>query len=438
MTSIRIPISMLLSLLAFLVLGGCRSSSAPAAGGGRRKAQTPTFPVEVLQVEARPQELRITAPGMIDAFERIQVTARVSGVIDRVTFAEGQTVKQGQVLAYIDSRRYALSVSSAEAALAKAEATAADNEQALGRRQTASESNPGLIPGEEIETYRTRLRTAKADVAQAREALKLAQLNLEDSRVKALAEGVIQTRSVETGQMVQAGTVIATLLRRDPMLLRFNVTTAEAPRLKVGMTAQFTLKESQQTYTAKITLIADAADPESRLVPVAAEVQSDHKFWLRPGSFAKVEIALTPGRVFPMIPQVAARPSDRGFLAYVVEGDAARERVLALGLNTADGWVEVKDGLKAGDMLVVRGVEALAEGVKVQMVAPDGGTMAAGRPPALSSSASPAGISSVHAASEARSSRHGAPAVTGSAAENAPADRPRTAGATSAEAPLRP
>ena len=113
------------------------------------------------------------------------------------------------------------------------------------------------------------------------------------------AEGVIQTRSVATGQMVQQGTIIATVLRRDPMLLRFHATTAEAPRLKVGMPVEFTLKESQRTYTAKITLVAAAAEAESRLVPITAEIQSDRKFWLRPGSFALVKVKLAPAAAVP-------------------------------------------------------------------------------------------------------------------------------------------
>src|ERR1700761_4538649 len=154
------------------------------------------------------------------------------------------------------------------------------------------------------------------------------------------------------------------------MLLHFNVTTAEAPRLKVDMPVEFTLKETDTKYTGKITLVAGAADPESRLVPATAEIDSDAtkgKFWLRPGSFAQVEVKMPSTRVFPMIPQTAARPSERGFLAFVVTGDTAHEHTLELGLHTPDGMVEVKTGLAAGDVLVTRGVEALTDGSKVKV-----------------------------------------------------------------------
>ena len=383
----------------------CAKKAESTPTGRGRGPKEAAFPVEVARVDARPHELVVTAPGMLDAFERVQVTARVSGVVDKVAFAEGQEVKGGQVLALIDSRRYALNVSSAVAAVAKADATTADTEQSLKRRQNASADNPGLIPGEELETFQTRLRTAQADAEQARESLKLAKLNLEDSSVKAAVAGVIQTRSVETGQYVQAGTVIATLLQRDPLLLRFSVTTAEAPRLKVGMPVEFTLKESQNTYTAKITLVSGAADTESRLVPVTAQVDEAKKFWLRPGSFAQVEVKLVSPRQFPMIPQTAARPSERGFLAYVVESDVAHERTLQLGMHTTDGLVEVRDGLATGDMLVTRGLEALAEGTKVRIVPATPASSASGGRHA----AAPAPSSSVEPPEGVASARHRGP-----------------------------
>src|SRR5690606_5849457 len=115
-----------------------------------------------------------------------------------------------------------------------------------------------------------RALTAKADTQVAMEALKVAQLNLRDSAVRAPMGGIIQTRTVETGQFVQAGYVMATLLRKDPMLLRFQVEPSEAPRIKPGMTARFTMRETQRQFTARVTLVAAAADLVTHMVPVTA------------------------------------------------------------------------------------------------------------------------------------------------------------------------
>jgi membrane fusion protein, multidrug efflux system len=344
---------------------GTKSESNKSSRGGR---QALTFAADVMSVEAKPVTYVVSAPGRIEAFERVQVTARVAGAVDRVGFAEGQQVKRGQVLVVIDSARYQATVDSAQAAVDKARAAQSDAEAMVNRRQGAAAEHPGLIPGEEIATYRTKTLTAKADTQVAEQALKTAQLNLRDSSVRAPMDGVIQTRTVETGQYVQAGYLMATLLRKDPMLLRFEVEVADALRIKPGMVAGFTMRETQTQFSAKITLVAAAADATSHMVPITAELtDKEHKYWLRPGSFCDVTVDLERGqRVAPTIPRSAARATDHGYVAYVVEGDVAKERSVTLGMNTKDGWIEVRSGINAGDSLVVRGGEALTDGAKVK------------------------------------------------------------------------
>jgi RND family efflux transporter MFP subunit len=195
-----------------------------------------------------------------------------------------------------------------------------------------------------------------------------ASLNLRDAQIKAPIDGVMQTRSVETGQYVQPGLMLGTLLRRDPLLLRFDVSTQDAPRIKPGMIAKFTMRESQRTYEAKITLVSGSADVKSHLVEVTGEVDDkEHNYWLRPGAFCDVTLGVGATRLSPVVPETAIRPDQRGFLAYVVVGNVAKERVLKLGMHTANGLVEVTEGLQPGDMLVVRGAEPLADGTPVKV-----------------------------------------------------------------------
>lgn len=325
------------------------------------------FPVDTMVVEAKKVDYVVTAPGTIEAFERVQVTARVAGAVDKVAFTEGQDVKQGDVLVVIDSQRYQLAVNSAKAALAKAEAAQGDVEAQVARREGASDTHPGLIPGEELSSYRTKALTAKADTAVAAENVKVAELNLRDSFVRAPISGVIQTRTVETGQYVNPGYVMATLLRQDPMLLRFEVEPQDAPRLKPGMEAKFTMRETQRSFTAKLTLVAGSADPTTHMIGVTGEVvAADHKYWLRPGSFCDVTVDVGATRESPLVPRIATRATDHGYVVWVVKDDAAREQVVTLGMSSKDGWIEVRSGLSAGDVIVVRGAEALSPGARVR------------------------------------------------------------------------
>jgi membrane fusion protein, multidrug efflux system len=364
------------ALVVTLLLAAC--SSEPAAPQGRPAMK---FPVEVTPVEARRVEYTLDAVGSVEAYERVQVTARIAGVVDRVRFSEGEVVKESQTLVEIEPRRYAVAVAAARAALEKADAERADAEAGFERRRQATEQNPGLIPTEEMESWRTRVRVAAANGAQAKAALDQAELNLRDAYVRAPMPGTIETRTVQTGQYVNPGTVLATLVRRDPLLVRFQVPEADAARVRPGMQAIFRVPQDSRDYTAAITHVAESADASSRMVSIVAEVSSEQRSALRPGAFAQVRVPIGESANAPVVPQTAIRPSERGFLAYVVEGDVARERVVQLGLRTSDGLVEIRSGLSAGEQLVVRGVEPLREGAPVRVQAAAGGPPAKPPPP---------------------------------------------------------
>lgn len=362
--------------LCVVTLAACGGKSAaeqsgkggPGGPGGPGGNRGPLeFPVEVQRVADEAVEYAVHAVGSVEAFEQIAVTARVSGVVDRVRFREGEVVRPGAVLLEIEPERYTLAVRSAQANVEKEQAALAEAKAGLERRQAASERNPGLIRGEEIETWRTRARTAEAQVAQARSSLDQAKLNLHDSFVRAPAGGVIQTRTVQTGQYVQPGTVLATLVRRDPLMLRFQVPEQESQNLRRGLPVKFSVAEAADTFDATITLVSEAANPASRMVVVTAQINDARRAELRPGAFARVTVPIGGTKRAPVVPQTAIRPSERGFLAYVVDGKVAHERVLELGLRTAAGKVEVRRGLQAGELLVVRGGEALREGAAVKV-----------------------------------------------------------------------
>ena len=427
---------LVLALAACTLTAACKkgdSAAAEKAGGRTRGGNNAVFPVDVIPVEKKLVEYLVSGPGAVDAFEHVQVTSRVAGVVDKVAFKEGQQVKKGDVLVVIDGQRFQLAVNTAKAQLDKSKAAEADNDAMVQRREGASDKFPGLITGEELSTYQTKALTAKADTAVSVENLRTAQLNLSDASVRAPMEGVIQTRTVQTGQYVNAGTVMATLLRNDPMLLRFSVTPQDAPRIRPDMVVDFKIRESQDTFHGTVTLVAGAADDESHMVAVTATVNDEgHKYWLRPGLFADVTVRLGARRNAPLIPRTAIRANERGQMVYVINDSAAaisvdggapvdgaippmpapsgshrggggggkggahapgsaapagsgaptgpmqyaHEVPVTLGMSTKDGWVEVRSGLVGGERLVVRGGESLMEGAKVKasvvsMPAPD-------------------------------------------------------------------
>lgn len=362
----RVVLSTFLFLLFPLTFVSCSKGEtrADTKAGGKGAME---FPVEVKPVESRRVEYSVTAVGSLDAFERVAVTARVAGAVERVMLREGQLVSTGQTLVEIEPERYRLAVAAAQATLQKSQAGQAEAQAGFSRRQAASEKNPGLIRGEEIETWRTKVQSTAAEVAQSQAALAQARLNLRDAFVRAPVSGIIQTRTVETGQYVPVGTVLATLMRRDPLLLRFQVPEQDAMPLRSGLIVRFNVAEDPTQHEARITHVAAAASQASRMVDITANVVNPNRPELRPGAFARVTVPVGATRDAPVIPQTAIRPSEKGFLAYTIENGVAKQRILTLGMRTADGQVEVKQGLAAGESLVIRGAEALRDGAKVKV-----------------------------------------------------------------------
>jgi multidrug efflux system membrane fusion protein len=348
---------------------GCSKTEADSGlkkGKGINKLE---YPVQVAPLELRQVSYTVMAPGSMEAFQQVQITARVAGAVDKVNFAEGATVKQGDLLVAIEPDRYQVAVDQAKAAYDRAVATEKSAEAELARRQQAVAQHPGLVAGEEVEQYATNVATGKADVASAQQAIRVAQLNLRDSYVRAPFAGVIQSRSVVGGQYLQPGAILATLLQRDPLLLRFGVTEQDAPRLQKGMIANMKLRESARQYTAKIMLVADAADPATRLVPVTAEVDdTEHKYWLRPGAFCEVNVPIGDARQAIVIPSLSVSPTATGNVVYTIDDkNIAHLKQVQLGMYTPEGGVEITQGLAAGETLVVTGFEALSEGAPVKV-----------------------------------------------------------------------
>lgn len=378
-SSCFLRLSALLFACGFGLLSGCGNakpaaeSGKPAAGaaatastGGPPRGPM-AFAVEVAPVQEVTAEFALRAVGAVAAFEEVQITARVAGVVEQVDFAEGQTVTADQVLATIEPRRFQVALTQAKAQLQRAQAARSDAQKTLARQEQLGKE---VGTGAEIDAARAKLELAVADIAAAKAAVDLAQLNLRDARVRSGLTGMIQSRRVATGQYVTPGAVLATILRTEPLLLQFSVPEGDAQQLRAGMPVQFQAPAAgPASRSAVIQHVSQLADPTSRMVQVLAKVEPPDAA-LRPGAFAQVAVAIAPPRPVAVVPQMAVRPSEKGFLAYVIEGDVAKERVLELGMRTEDGQVEVKSGVKPGETLVVIGAEALREGAKVRVVPP--------------------------------------------------------------------
>ena len=250
-----------------------------------------------------------------------------------------------------------------------------DAKGSLERRESVNRDNPGLVREEDLQAARARLAGLQAEHDLAQAHLGIAQLDVTDAHISAPVAGVLQTRSVQTGQYVQVGTLLATLQRRDPLLVKCRVPQGDAQQITIGQTLRFSTDDQAIAYNARITHVGAGADPITRLVDVTAHVDDPRQAAIIPGSFIRINFPISSNDAI-LVPLTAVQPSERGFLAYVVtetnNETRVSERILILGLRTADGAVEVRSGLTLGERLVIRGSAALSDKAQV-MIRPSPG-----------------------------------------------------------------
>jgi multidrug efflux system membrane fusion protein len=296
----------------------------------------------------------------------VQVTAQVEGVASVVRFREGDRVGPGTVLLRIDPDRHRVEAERAEALEDQAVAELQRAQADLARREALARSQ--LLSTEELTRSRGENARLEAAVAVAKAAHELALQDQRRSEVRPPITGVINTRTVDTGQFVRTGTVLATIVDVSRLRLRFKVSEGESLRAREGGTVSFRVAPlGPHDFTARIYHVGRVADPATRQVEVLAWVDAADE--LKPGFFAEVTLAGEKKESALVIPESAVQASERGFVTYVVdEKKTARLRPVGLGLRTGTGVVEILSGVAAGEVVVTEGSDRLADGIPVEAV----------------------------------------------------------------------
>jgi membrane fusion protein (multidrug efflux system) len=344
-----------------LLAAGC--GRTPSASAARPKGAP--LSVRVAPVVDQEVVYRIKALGSLEAEEMVQVTAEVEGAVTDVRFHEGDRVTTSTILLRIDPERFRLEAEQAEASYKQSVAERSRAEADLKRREELNQSQ--LVAAEELNRSRgesSRLRAA-AEAAKANR--DIAVQNLRKAELRAPHAGVINTRTVETGQYVKMGNVLATLVDTRRLRLRFKVSETESLRARVGDTVTFRVAPlGPRDFPAKIYHVGEVADPQTRQVEVLAWVPNPGE--LKPGFFAEVTLAGESRKNALVVPEGAVQASEQGFVTYVVDKGKARVRPIEIGLRTGTGVVEILSGVKGGETVVVEGSDRLADGVEVKPV----------------------------------------------------------------------
>jgi multidrug efflux system membrane fusion protein len=357
-----------------LLLAACKPPEPPKSGGPPGGRGRRAFPVQVKPVAVEDVRYTIEAVGSLEAKEEVRVTARVGGVLEKVSFQEGDSVTTDSVLAEIDRNRYQMLQDRAQAVHDKARVELEKAELFLKNRMELLQKDPSFVTKEELANVTSQVHAARATMAETKAALDLAGEDLRNSQVRSLVAGIINTKSVSTGQYVSPGTPIATIVDRSRLLLRFKVPEAESVkmrRLLDGGELAFSVRPIPgRSFQARLVHISPQAHTQTRTVECLAEVQNPDDA-LKPGFFAVVRAVVETREKAVVVPDTAILPTDKGFIAFVVkdagENKVAVERRVVPGLFVREGVVEIVSGLAPGEPLVVTGAAALRDGAELQV-----------------------------------------------------------------------
>lgn len=349
----------LLALATGAACGGPQEA-AQARGGQRQALKVRLAPVAVQDVVHV-----IKALGSLEAQDMVQVTAQVEGVATDVRFREGDRVGPQTVLLRIDPERRRVEAERAKALQDQATAELDRAQADLERREALARSQ--LLSAEELARSRGENARLSASVDVAKAAYAIARQDEQRSCVRPPIAGVINTRTVDTGQFVRTGAVLATIVDVSRLRLRFKVSEAESLRAREGGRLSFRVAPlGPKDFGARIYHVGRVADPATRQVEVLAWVDPAEE--LKPGFFAEVTLEGETKENALVVPEGAIQASERGFVTYVVEDHVARMRPVDLGLRTGTGVVEILSGVAKGDVVVSEGSDRLADGMPVEGV----------------------------------------------------------------------
>jgi membrane fusion protein, multidrug efflux system len=374
-----------------LIAGACGKDNGARASSG---SAAPVVEVGVITIEAKPVTLTRELPGRTSAFRVAEVRARVNGIVQKRLFTEGSDVKAGQPLFQIDPAPYQAALESAQAQLARAEATAASTKSLAERYTQLIQTN--AVSRQEYDDAIAKQKSAVADVAAARAAIKTARINVDYTVVKAPIAGRIGRSDVTEGAYVQqaSATLLATVQQLDPVYVDLTWSSADLMRLRRaiesgdlksvdGKATVSVLLEDGREYEQQGTLqFADVSvDQTTGSVALRALVPNP-KAELLPGMFVRARIEEGTKESALLVPQRAVQRDQNGRpIALVVDkAGKVERRQLETDRAVGDAWLVTK-GLAAGDQVVIDGLQKARPGATVKAVPAQAAQTKEARPP---------------------------------------------------------
>jgi RND family efflux transporter MFP subunit len=346
------------------------SKARGGRGGGARTASVVLGASDVYRVTRGSIEAGLPIAGDLRPIETVTVRSRIDGVLENVAVREGQSVRAGALLAKFESTEQESSLRSAEA-----DRIAAKNDyetQQWNYDQSQELFKVGAIAERDLRAAQQAAAAAEARLAATDSRLRTATNVVRDTKVVAPFNGTIDKRRVQNGENTGRGAEMFTLVRSEVLELTATLPARRASEVKPGLPVRF-MADARQ-FNGRVARVSPNIDPASRSVTVYVQIPNP-RGELKGNTFATGQIIARTVDGALVVPQSAIRTSTDGGKPYVyrIEGGQLSVALVQLGItDDVRSVVEVTDGVKERDDIVIGNPGTLGRGMKVQLIGSEG------------------------------------------------------------------
>ncbi len=330
--------------------------------------------VRVVEAETRSIAVVLKALGTVTPVNTVVVHSRLDGQLVRVLFTEGQRVKAGQVLAEIDPRPFQVALAQAEGQRAENQARLANARDDLEKFRSLFERQ--LIPRQQLTAQESLVRQNEGSGQSIDAQVSNAKLQLSFTKVLAPISGRLGLRQVDVGNLVRSGDAngIVVITQMQPISVLFTVPEVELPAVLNAMRTgdsppveAWDRAETTLLATGTLETADNQIDTTTGTIKLRALFQNaDEKLF--PNQFVNINLKLSTVRAATVVPAAAIQRASFGTFVYVIKPDGkATIRKVTLGVSERER-VAVTAGVAPGERVVLEGVDALEEGVAVEIV----------------------------------------------------------------------
>jgi RND family efflux transporter MFP subunit len=399
-----------LLLIPLLLMASCSKKE-------EKEVEAPA-PVQVTAVTQDTIRRIVAGDGILCPRDQAAVTPKIASPVQRFLVQRGDHVKQGQLLAILESRDLTAGAAESQAQLAQAEAnlrstTSAQVPEAIVKAQTDVDSDQqaedaarklldnreklfqqgalarklvddaqvayaqahgALVAAQEhLRTLQAvgkqeQIKTASSQVEAARSHLQSSQAQVSYSQIVSPISGVVADRPLYAGEMATPGSPLVTVMDISKIIARANVPQNQSASVKVGQPATITQLDTNQTVPGTVTVVSPATDPNSTTIQVWVQADNPGE-QLKPGTSVHVAIMTEVIKATPVVPIAAILPGEEGGTACLVisADNIAHRRPVKLGVREGDK-VQILNGVRPGEEVVIVGGIGLDDKAKVKII----------------------------------------------------------------------